>query len=87
LDRESIEAVGLGKPRKRKPTLSWKLAVERFRRGFGAVPDPAAKGGVDKDREAAIAKRRQRARETRLSDVMLSKKAMSDDVQTPDDEE
>jgi hypothetical protein len=88
LDRESIEAVGSGKPRRRKPTLSWKLAVDRFRSDFGAAFAPIVISGVDKAaRASAITKRQQRANETRLSDIRLSMRVTSGAPITSADEE
>lgn len=75
VDRESIEAVAAGQPRARRPVASWEMAVRKFRRDFGAEPDPERKTGADwQARATAVAARRARAEQVGMADILLSQR-------------
>jgi hypothetical protein len=75
IDRESVEAVATGVPRRNRPVLSWELAVRKFRSDFGAEPDPERKTGVDKTARAeAVVARRARAKAVKMDDILLSRR-------------
>jgi hypothetical protein len=75
IDRESIEAVATGRPRVVRSVASWEMAIGKFRRDFGAEPDPERKTGADwQARAEAVAARRARAQQVQTTDILLSQR-------------
>jgi hypothetical protein len=74
LDLSSVEALSTGLPRRKRPRLSWDLAVQQFRCDFGEAERPTKMPGLNlASRAEAVAKRRDRAKKVTLQDIMLSR--------------
>jgi hypothetical protein len=74
LDRQSIEAMSSGESRSKRPVLDWDLAVRQFRSDFDEDPDPTRKPGMNIDeRAAAKMKRRNKATQIALDNILLSR--------------
>jgi hypothetical protein len=73
IDQSAVEALVTGKPRVRRPLLSWDIAVQQFRSDFGEAEHPTKMPGLDPvSRSEAVARRRDRAKRVQYHNILLS---------------
>jgi hypothetical protein len=81
IDLPSVLAISTGQTRTTCPSLSWELAVRKFRSDFGEDVEliKIREDGVAARRDA-IERRRLRAKEIAMADIMLSSRSLSQSV-------